>query len=86
MEIYIYDNEDRQNMLNMFDNLIPRKKLWKYLRKFKEFETDAKRFIDAPKDYENLKFSRCSICFVENLEFPQDDALEKDPFVKQRNV
>ena len=52
MEIYIYDNDDRQNMLNMFDILSPRKKLWKYLRKFKEFETDAKRFIDAPKNYE----------------------------------
>jgi hypothetical protein len=36
----------------MFDILSPRKKLWKYLRKFKEFERAAKKFMDAPKDYE----------------------------------
>ena len=84
MEIYIYENEEKQNMINMFDILSPRKKLWLYLRKFKEFETAAKEFIDAPKDYEENKFTRCCICYAENLEFPQDDALEKDPFVKQR--
>ena len=43
------------------------------MRKFKLYETAIQELLDAPKDYEINKFSKCIICLLTNTEYPKEE-------------
>ena len=54
------------------------------MRKFKLYETAIQELLDAPKDYENSKFSKCIICLRSNTVYLEEEDLLKDTLITQR--